>query len=165
MDKSQIGWVLSHGETLEELVLNDCRIAHYMSFASTCPPGLLTYLSLGWIDPNCLHLNKIRWLSVFQQIESRLSKLNVFRFVSGTALNFDDGKIPDEALYVDRYITYSHPRIDWEHREDITDPNCVWPQRDSHLMRVEFKAYQHLMTVVKARQGKWLELKRLQELA
>lgn len=150
----QMDWILSH-ETLEELVLNDCQITHYMSFPKVRDSdGHMTpFLDT---ENTPVYKNKLRWLQVYQQIEIRLPRLMVFRFACGSAANFENGLILEKGLFPDRYVAFIRPWISWTRRDTIKDPQCNWPQDDSEFVIEEEKAYQHLTTVVKARREKWL---------
>jgi hypothetical protein len=150
----QMDWILSHN-TLEQLILNDCRITHHMNFPKVLDSeGCMT--SPLDTDDMPVYMNKLRWLQVFQQIETRLPRLMVFRFACGNAANFEDGLILERGLYFDRYTAFTRPWIDWANRDAIKDPQCIWPQDDREMVSGEEMAYRHSMAVVKARREQWL---------
>jgi hypothetical protein len=147
-------WILSH-DTLEEPALNDCQIAHYMSFPKALDSEGYKTRVLD-TDDIPVYVNKLRWLHVIQRIEICLPRLMVFWFACGSAVNFEDGLILEIGLYLDRYMEFTRPWIDWAYRDAIKDPQCVWPQNDWKIEIEEVQGYRHLIAVVKARREQWL---------
>jgi hypothetical protein len=152
-------WILSHN-TLEQLVLKDCLITHYMRFPKVLDEEGHAALFLD-TDDIPVYMNKLRWLQVFQQMETRLPRLMVSRFASESVANFKDGRILERGLYLHRFMAFTRAWIDWAHRDAIKDPRCVWPQNGGEIEIGEEMAYRHLMTVAKARGEQWLMSRQL----
>jgi hypothetical protein len=92
-----VEWFLFNSETLEEFMWNDRHIIHYMNFPNN--ENMMHFLEIFlYADDIPVYVNELRWLRLFQQIESRLQPLKVFRFAPRNALNFDDEPLPDEGL-------------------------------------------------------------------
>ncbi|KAF2270449.1 hypothetical protein CC78DRAFT_611351 [Lojkania enalia] len=76
----QIEWITSHGETLRELVLDDCPIAYALRMgpkeANTNFPEMRP--ASGWPDDTFVIIRRVetRWNDVFPMFEKSLKKLN-----------------------------------------------------------------------------------------
>ncbi|KAF2875359.1 hypothetical protein BDV95DRAFT_565003 [Massariosphaeria phaeospora] len=83
----QIDWILAHADTLEELYLDDCPIAHALSFEThqhaslAWEDGELEIMQDGYADGAIYPT--LRWLAIFPVFAARLTQLKRFGMAHG----------------------------------------------------------------------------------
>jgi hypothetical protein len=107
----QLEWILSHGETLEVLVLDDCPIIRYMKeYYPLDEEGyILDHKRSVWPAYGVRHVKSEwryegRWAAYFEKIEKGLSKLKTFQFGMG---EWEDGQNFDGAHWVSVGVHYN----------------------------------------------------------
>ena len=160
----QLEWILSHGGTLEKLVLDDCPIVPYSY--NYGPNDAENYP----IDPRTDYGDAIlweyprTWTHYFSEFQAKLPNLRIFRFGGGDWLegnNFDGCEQWTEGLKGENYLPFNrgigpHP---WEEigdfmtgfdEEMLKDTSVVLDNKEKYAEQDQ-AALDDLMAAVRAR--------------
>jgi len=107
----QLEWILSHGETLEKLVLDDCRIVKTMrTFGAVDEEHFTIWPAARQIAPEKgLYMYAGQWADYFKKMEEGLPKLKILKFGTGiwaNGENFDGEAWDYVGLHDDRYTGF-----------------------------------------------------------
>jgi hypothetical protein len=104
----QLEWILSHAETLEELVLDYCPIVKRMrNFGAVNAENFPIWPTVG--HELSLRTYEGRWADYFKRIEEGLPKLKTLRFGAGmwdNGENFDGGEWSNVGIHRDVYTGF-----------------------------------------------------------
>lgn len=92
---SQLDWILTHGQTLQSLSLDDCPIIHHCTFCckfrdGRLPPSVKDFTET-YTNEDDTWVYEARWHDYFSSIQSGLPKLKNFRIGHGEDWNTSDG--------------------------------------------------------------------------